>query len=83
MVRKRIQVFIDSIIADEKVEGDVRRVFRGYGIGSDHSLVVATKWKRKGKLNKQRQEEEVFKMCLLNEDSVRDMYQQRLDNVLK
>jgi hypothetical protein len=62
------------------------QVYRGSDIGSAHCLlvtkmVIMAKWKkctRKEKLNK----EEIFKVHLLQEQSVRVLYQKRLEKYL-
>jgi len=80
---------IDYIMVNEKLRNQVEdtRVYRGSDIYSDHYLVVATirilgRWKKIHKVETHRQEE-VFKVYLLQEESIRDLYQRRLNQYLE
>ena len=81
---------IDYVMINKKVAGSVRdtRVYRGADICSDHFLVVATvdlytKWKKMKPLNTRTTDKQVYKVHLLNEDSIRLLYIQRLNKLLE
>lgn len=78
---------IDYVLVNNKMKSLVQdvRVFRGSEIGSDHFLVIAevklqTKWKRNKP--KDRNKEEVYKVYLLQDESIKLLYQKRLQNYL-
>jgi endonuclease/exonuclease/phosphatase family metal-dependent hydrolase len=80
---------IDYVLVNEKLCNNVTdvRVYRGSDIGSDHFLVVAklnlfAKWKNLSKKQERQPREEVFKVHLLQEQSVLWFYQQRLQQYL-
>lgn len=81
-----IYSIIDYIIANRKTAlliEDVR-VFRGKDIYSDHYLVISkliipTPWKRSQV--KQDNKKEIYKVNLLQQESIKYLYQRRLDNL--
>ncbi|XP_054708323.1 uncharacterized protein LOC129218133 [Uloborus diversus] len=80
---------IDYVIVNKKLSSQIMdtRVLRGYDIYSDHFLVISkiklmTRWKR-SKPKHNRPEEEVFRIPLLQEDSIRNVYQKRLNQLIR
>lgn len=81
MISERIRSPTYYIIVSEKLEGNVSDTYisKGYDMGSDHFLVISrismfTKWKKRKKLTQDKMNDEVYKIYLLNADSVRDLY---------
>lgn len=79
-----LRSLIDYVIVNDKLSALVEdtRVYRGSDIHSDHYLVLSsirllTRWK-KYKLKQKTQTEELFKVHLLEEASIRELYQRRL-----
>ncbi|XP_039280839.1 uncharacterized protein LOC111056792 [Nilaparvata lugens] len=79
---------IDYVIVNKKMSSQVQdtRVYRGSDISSDHYLVASkiqmwTKWRKRKKLT-QKEENEAYKVYLLQTESVRNLYQTRLTQKL-
>ena len=83
-----LRSLIDYIIISKKLAKQVSdtRVYRGYDVFSDHYLVISqirlyTKWK-KIKTSTRQENKEVFKVYLLEQESIRRLYQDRLNRHL-
>lgn len=79
---------IDYVIVNKKMSSQIQdtRVYRGSDISSDHYLVASkihlwTKWKKIGR-DKQKIENEAYKVYLLQTESIRNLYQTRLTQEL-
>lgn len=79
---------IDYIMINDRLRNQIQdvRVYRGYDIYSDHYLLIATvlmiaKWKKRK--TQEKRKEEVFKVYLLEEESIRKLYQNRLQKHLE
>lgn len=83
-----LRSIIDYVIINDKLRSQVIdvHVYRGCDINSDHYLVMAklvlySKWKEM-KSKPRSHNTEVFKVYLLRDESIRNLYQQRLQQYL-
>lgn len=81
---------IDYVIANKKMSSQIRdtHVFRGNDISSDHFLVTSkveiwARWKKQKCSTKLQNQNFKFKVHLLQEESIRNLYQQRLTRELQ
>lgn len=81
---------IDYVIANKKMSSQIRdtHVFRGNDISSDHFLVTSkveiwARWKKLKCSTKLQNQNFKFKVHLLQEESIRNLYQQRLTRELQ
>jgi len=79
---------IDYVIVNRRLKNLVQdtKIFQGYDIGSDHFLVTCrinllSRWKQQSN-NSRLTNELVYKIYLLQEESIRSLYQQRLAKTL-
>lgn len=81
------RTIIDYVIVNEKVSKLVEdtRVYRGYDVGTDHFLLISrisipSRWKQiKRNINEPKQ---TFKVHLLQEESILQLYQKRLNQYI-
>lgn len=83
-----LRSIIDYVLINDKLRPQLQdvHVYRGCDINSDHHLVMArfalwTKWKN-SKVKERPLQEDVYKIYLLNQESIRNLYQQRLNQYI-
>lgn len=81
---------IDYVIGNKKIAKHIEdtTVKRGSDIGSDHFLVISrikllTRWKKERITQARNKNEEVYKVYLLETESIRNLYQNRINTYLQ
>lgn len=79
---------IDYVIANRKIASQIidTTVYRGNDVNSDHFLVMSkiqimARWKRNKIKNVPPTETQMYKIYLLNQESIRNLYQTRINSI--
>ena len=82
------RLMIDYFLINDKLRPQMKdvHVYRGCDIGSDHYILIAefkrwSKW-RKLRTRQRVTQDEVYKVYLLQDESIKDLYQRRLEKYL-